>query len=1011
MAENFNLKLLSYNSTGFNAVKGGFLAVLMSSLCLDFLCIQEHFLMRSNVFKLENEFSNLNSFIVPAIKQNNYISTGRASGGLAIFWKNSLNYLVKQINHQSSRVQAVEFDSKIIIINCYFPCDTQNNNFNETELIKCLEDITNIISSHPNHKVIIAGDLNCDFIRNTAFVNIIRDFIMDKNLTDVWWSFPVDFTYSFTNRNRVSHSTIDHFLISDTIQPCVNEASVIHLGDNLSNHEPIFLSLNITDITAVTPLSNTDNQENMAPTFKPCWNKATPQMIDNYKHSLMLNTQNIAIPEGIWCQDVNCTLDSHRLDIQVYCDSLLLAIDSSTVNFIPPVSKPGEKRKPGWLEFVKPFQEDAQFYYAVWQSYGKPLDCPVHYAMKRTRNAYHYAVRRLKRNADSVKNDKLLEHCLSGNSSNIIKELKKQNPTSQPYVSSIDGHTGSKNISNHFCDTYKHLYQKHGPSDSLNSQVDILNANINNDSYVEVDKLTSGIVYQAFKTLKSCKNDNIYNFKSDALINGKDILVNDFTILFKSFLVHGFTPKNILTSSLQPIIKDKLGSKCDSSNYRAIGGSSLILKLFDIILLNIFGDSLCLAEEQYGFQRKSSTTLCSWTAKETINYFLNRDTPVFACFIDMTKAFDLVNYGKLFDKLKSRITPLFLRLLAYIYSHQRYNVAWNSYISPSFNVYNGVKQGGILSPTLFSIYIDDFFDLLKVSGLGCNIRGYFYGAVSYADDIVLLSPSRTGLQKMIDLAKSYFDNLDLIISMNLQNPAKSKTKCMAFGMKYDPFPLYLDDNPIAWTDKYTHLGHVFTRDGSSMEDCSLKKRGFIGKFHSLGQLLENKHPKVYMKLINIYMSDFYGSNLWDLFHGADNVYTEWNKCVRFVFKLPLATHRYFIEPLSEAFHLKTNLICRFAKFYSSLLINSKPSIHNLLMCQEHDVRSDFGSNVQYLLSQCPNRDISHFNKRDFPYHPINNNNIWRVDLIKELMKVKYNTLSLDYSVLDVNNMILFLTCN
>ena len=1009
MAEQFNLKLLSYNSTGFNAVKGGFIAALMSTLCIDFLFMQEHWLMRSNVFKLENELSNLNSFIVPAFKQNDYISGGRASGGLAIFWRNSLNTSVKQVNIQSNRVHAVEFDSKVILINTYFPCDTQNNKFNETELANCLEDINNIISSYPNHKVIVGGDMNCDFSRNTPFVNIIRDFIMDRNLTAAWWSSPVDFTFSYSNGNSVKHSTIDHFLMSDNIQPFMNEATAIHLGDNLSNHEPIYMSLNLSDITAVKSQSN-PTDTNYPTCAKPCWNKATPQMIDNYNQSLMTTLQNIAVPEGIHCQDVKCNNDSHRLDIQTYCDSLLAAIESSTTDFIPPVSKPGEKRHAGWVEFVKPFQDEARFYYAIWQSYGKPLNCPVHNAMKHSRNSYHYAVRRLKRNAESLKDDKLMEHCTSGNSSDIIKELKKQNPTSTPHVSSIDGHCGDQNIANHFCDTYKHLYHTHGPPD-LQSLIDNINVNVSEDNYSEVDNLTRGIVYQAFKTLKSCKNDNIYNFKSDALINGKDILVDHFTLMFKSFLTHGFIPRNILLSSLQPIIKDKLGSKCVSSNYRAIGGSSMILKLFDIIILNMFSESLTLAEEQYGFQSKSSTTLCSWTVKETINYFLNRDTPVFACFLDMTKAFDLVNYTELFDKLKSRISPLFLRLLAYVYSYQRYNVKWNNSVSQSFSVYNGVKQGAILSPTLFSIYIDDLFDILRESGYGCNINGYFYGAASYADDIVLLSPSRTGLQHMIDQAKAYFDNLDLVISMNVQCPKKSKTKCIAFGMNYDPVPLFIDNNPIAWTDKYTHLGHIFTRDGSFFEDCSSKKRSFIGKFHSLGQLIEHKHPKVYMKLINIYMCDFYGSNLWDLFHGSDNIYTQWNKCVRSVFKLPLATHKNLIEPLSETFHLKTMLISRFHKFYTSLSQSHKPSIQNLFACQVNDVRSDFGSNVHNILTNCPDNDITNFDKRDFTYEDISNDDAWRVNVIKELMSVKYNHLNLDYDNTDVINMIILLTCH
>ena len=353
---------------------------------------------------------------------------------------------------------------------------------------------------------------------------------------------------------------------------------------------------------------------------------------------------------------------------------------------------------------------------------------------------------------------------------------------------------------------------------------------------------------------------------------------------------------------------------------------------------------------------------------------------------------------------------MFLRLLAFIYTNQRYNVAWNNTTSPSFDVYNGVKQGAILSPTLFSTYIDDLFDLLKVSGLGCNINGFFYGAVSYADDIVLLSPSRTGLQHMINLTKAYFDNLDLTISINIQYPEKSKTKCIAFGLNYDPSPLYIDNNPLAWTDKYIHLGHVFTRDGSSLEDCSYKKRGFIGKFHSLGQLLGNKHPRVYMKLISIYLCDFYGSNLWDLFNGADKIYTEWNKCIRFVFRLPLATHRYLIEPLSEACHLKTNLISRFVKFYISIINNKKPSIRNLAAVQEQDFRSDFGTNVQRIISKCTNQTVFNYNKHNFMYSQINQCDAWRVPVIKELMSVKYGRRNLDFSNAEVNDMVSWLTC-
>ena len=69
--------------------------------------------------------------------------------------------------------------------------------------------------------------------------------------------------------------------------------------------------------------------------------------------------------------------------------------------------------------------------------------------------------------------------------------------------------------------------------------------------------------------------------------------------------------------------------------------------------------------------------------------------------------------------------------------------------SDSFNLSNGVKQGGVISPLLFNCYIDKLFSQLQHSGVGCQVGTSYIGAFGYADDIALAAPSMQCLKKMI----------------------------------------------------------------------------------------------------------------------------------------------------------------------------------------------------------------------------------------------------------------------
>ena len=124
--------------------------------------------------------------------------------------------------------------------------------------------------------------------------------------------------------------------------------------------------------------------------------------------------------------------------------------------------------------------------------------------------------------------------------------------------------------------------------------------------------------------------------------------------------------------------------------------------------------------------------------------------------MDLSKAFDMVEWGVLFQALQARnVAPVLLRTLLYVYTAQSCDVKWNGSYSHRFPVTNGVRQGAVSSPTLFSVYINDLFRILKLSGLGCRIQNCFFGCFGYADDLLLLSASRSGLQSMVNICENF----------------------------------------------------------------------------------------------------------------------------------------------------------------------------------------------------------------------------------------------------------------
>ena len=177
---------------------------------------------------------------------------------------------------------------------------------------------------------------------------------------------------------------------------------------------------------------------------------------------------------------------------------------------------------------------------------------------------------------------------------------------------------------------------------------------------------------------------------------------------------------------------------------------------------------------------------------------------------------------------------IFLRLLFLIYTNQKCNVKWCAKGSESYKVKNGVRQGAVSSGILFAIYINEILTLLRKSGLGCHTNGVFYGALFYADGILLLYASRSGLQEMVNICHMAASVQNLSFGTNV-NPSKSKIKCICivFSKKWialnDLKNMTLNGYELPWVQSLNHLGLILQANSSMKIDMSKKNRKIASK--------------------------------------------------------------------------------------------------------------------------------------------------------------------------------------
>ena len=780
-----SVTFMSYNPTGLDSVaKCRFSNDICSEYDVDFLAIQEHFKStRTTDQYFKKKFPEHFSYVVAAQRSPGQ-EYGQARAGLAQLTSKAVQVKKIRVVTNGFRVQAQILDlpsSKVLWLNTYLPPDPQYvGQYDDGELRELLAEVENIMSSSTYTDVVWGSDLNWDMARNTHFSRIMQSFTERVGLVSLWSHHQVPYTHIHTDGK--SRSTIDHFLLSPRLLPLVDSCGVVERGDNLSRHCPLWVRLKL----GVLPLPLRPSCRRTWLAKKPCWSKASTEEVYDYTAKLETKLTSLAVPHSVLCADPHCKEIIHNQDRDGLLLDILDLIVKTSHTSIPTYggrwvggksSRQG-RPIPRWKEEVEPSRQESLSWGDIWKKEGRPSTGWLHDTYLKKKYQYHYAVRRAKARGDQNKAEKLLAAALEGDTALLseMRKIRKGGGGPPELPDTVAGANGELEIVEKFRLVYSGLYNLSSTEAEMANLHKKISKLINPESVHQVNRITRNVVKQAVSTMRPRKCDVSSWYTSDALMNAPDILFEHLAFIFRSWVTHGNITPSMLACSFLPLLKSSLKDPSDTGSYRVIAGSSLILKVFEKVILLLWGHLLASDSLQFGFKANASTTQCTWMVSEVVQHLLRTGSHPIVTVLDCTKAFDLCKFSILFKRiLDTSVPPIVVRCLMVMYEDQYGWTKWGQAKSERFSITNGTRQGAILSPSFWAVYCDLMIKELRQLRVGAHVGGLYMGVACYADDVVLIAPCRQAMQMMLDTVKSFADRYNISFSTDPQ-PKKSKSK-------------------------------------------------------------------------------------------------------------------------------------------------------------------------------------------------------------------------------------------
>ena len=853
-----------------------YLDSLLETNNMDICAISEHWLFEDNLGFLDSINVKYVSYGVHDSNLNPLDPYRRGKGGVAFLWKKCYTPIIHKLNCGNDRIVgiSVELNDKksLTLLAVYLPDSSQG----VVPFLNCLETLHDTYCKYSKiSDVIILGDFNVQLPTTMLKQTDQRQLELHSTLMALQLISLSTLDscqgpgYSFCGYENGPATLIDHICIQETKKDLVINCKIIEEPHNLSDHLPIVVTLDIVPLQAPNKIIQIAKYQ---------WKKLSPMnRYQGYGAEVNQRLINVEKPD---IENIE--------DIEQYYDTIRRTMLQSSDKWVP-MCKYKRYLKPYWKSeggILKTLHSEMRNARIDWIRQGKPrgLQHPTYCEYKKAKKIFRNKMRELKARSENDFYSEI-EQAASVNQDQFWKLVnsKRKIKGNCTYEMKID----DKILRNP--DDILQCWVEH--FSSLYSNGDENDQKFDGDFYREIEKEYNTILMLCddepdeimkepigleeldtlIKKIKIGKAGGPDTVTSEHIKYGGDALKGHLVHLFNGIRTVARIPDILKRGLLITLHKGTHKYSDDRRNHRGITLLNVVYKLFESVSLDRlkqwFSDKGIQfpSKQQGAYQSKMCCLMTSFNLQETVHYYLEREAKVYACLLDTSTAFDTVwHHGLLVKLYKLGIKGKTWKILQQCYTGMETAILYQGMKSDWIPVERSVRQGGVLSPWLYMIYINELPELLEESNEGCHIGGIFTGSPIQADDVCLLSPSVTGLQCMIDTVQQYAYKWRYEL-----NHTKSRVLVFgAGGLKLTDEEWHINDQQITLVTEEKHVGIVLNSklcsNNRTKEACRKAKNSFFSLLNA-GTNPGGLNPVTAMKLIHSITlpSSLFGCELWN----------------------------------------------------------------------------------------------------------------------------------------------------